>query len=170
MSLECPREHDIVTATLARGWPDQCDEALQAHARQCPICRDIVELVTSLRDERDCLQEVANVPGAGQVWWRAAVRARLEATQAAARPLTWLYGVAGACASGLLIASVGLLWPPVRHASVWVSAHASTTSVDWSVVATAFTPFAQSSGFVLVGAATCVVLAPLALYLALSDE
>lgn len=168
MAPECPREHDVVTAMLGRGWPDQCDEALRAHATRCPICRDIVDLVSSLRDERDSLYEAVSVPAAGQVWWRAAIRARLEATQAAARPLTWLYGTAGACAAGLLIAAVGLLWPSVHYDSIWVNAW--TTGVDWGGVATMFTTLALRSGVVLLGAAMCIVAAPLALYLALSDD
>ena len=113
-----------------------------------------------------------SVPAAGQVWWRAAIRARLEATQTVARPLTWLYGVSGACVLGLLVAVVGWLWPPVQQAATWIGAH--TWSFTWGVnlgeAASALSPLAQTTGFLVLGAAACLVLAPIALYLALSDD
>lgn len=169
-STECPREHDVVAAILAQRWPHQCDDALQAHAMQCQVCRDLVEVMSLLREERDSLHEDVSVPAAGQVWWRAAVRARLEATQAAARPLTWLYGTAGACAIGLVVASVGLLWPPVQHASAWVSIPSWLPGLGLGGAGTMITALAQTTGLLILGAVACLVLAPLALYLALSDD
>jgi len=167
---ECPREHDVVAAILARRWPHQCDDALQAHATQCHVCRDLIDVMSLLREERDSLHEDVSVPAAGQVWWRAAVRARLEATQAAARPLTWLYGSAGACAIGLAVASIGLLWPPVQNASAWVSIPSWLPGLGLREAAMMIAPLAQTTGLLVLGAVACLVLAPLALYLALSDE
>jgi hypothetical protein len=49
------------------------------------------------------------------VWWRAAVRARLEEAQAAARPVTWAQGVTGATLFGVSCAAVILTWPALRR-------------------------------------------------------
>ena len=40
------------------------------------------------------------VPAAGQVWWRSAIRARAEASRAAASPMVWLQALTGAGAAG----------------------------------------------------------------------
>jgi hypothetical protein len=69
-----------------------------------------------------------HVPAAGQIWWRSAVRARLEAAQAATRPMTWLHGIAGACAIGLTWALAGVVWPSVRELAAWLAAQ--TFGVD----------------------------------------
>jgi hypothetical protein len=158
---------------FSRGWPDQHDEGLAAHARECQVCRDLVEVVSIMREERDSLQrEGVSVPAAGQVWWRAAIRARLEATQTASRPLNWLYGVSGACVLGLFVATLGLLWPPVLQTATWIGTHAWTFILGLSLggSATTLSPLAQTTGLVLIAAAACLLLAPVALYLALSDD
>ena len=53
------------------------------------------------------------VPAAGQIWWRAAVRARLESTHAAARPMTWMHGITGAIVIGAMLAVVTAVWPMI---------------------------------------------------------
>ena len=169
-NMECPREEDVIEAVLARALPGPSDDELQAHAHACEVCRDLVEVMSLLRDERDGLHENVSVPAAGQVWWRAAIRARLEATQAVARPLTWLYGTAGACAIGLVVATAGLLWPPVQHATAWVSLPSWTPGIGLGEAAPAIRMLAQTTGLLILGAVACIVLAPLALYLALSDD
>ena len=126
----CPREHEVMESLFSRGWPDQHDEGLAAHARECQVCRDLVEVVSIMRDERASMQrDGANVPAAGQVWWRAAIRARLEATQTASRPLNWLYGVSGAVVLGLFVATLGLLWPPVQQAAAWIGTSACSCDI-----------------------------------------
>jgi hypothetical protein len=120
-----------------------------------------------MTEDRDVRRDV-RIPAAGQVWWRAAVRARLEAVHAASRPLTWLNGVAGAVACGLLIAVVGMAWPFVRETVGWLG----TVVFMGSVVETAMRVTAvlnQTIAIVLLAAA-CLVLTPLALFFALSDD
>ena len=88
MSATCLRETELVTALVERR--DDID-ALTSHAEACQGCREVVMVMRLMSEDRDARREV-RVPAAGQVWWRAAVRARLEAVHAAARPLTWLHG------------------------------------------------------------------------------
>jgi len=172
---ECPREQDVINAIVTGRWPDRCDESLSAHAAECAICEELVEVTSVLRLDREGLHEEMSLPSAGQVWWRAAVRARLEASQRVARPFSWLFGVSVACAVGLTFAVVQLLWSPMQLAwgssssGVW----ASWFDFEFSRLLLALTnlgPLATTGVFVLLGAAACLLLAPLALYFALSDE
>lgn len=115
MSLPtCPHEPAVIRAVGEGGWPDGVEPALRAHVADCAVCRDTVAVATVLR-EADAAEDV-HVPNAAQMWWRLAVRARLEREQAAARPLVWWQGVAGACGVGLALTAAGRSWPRVAGA------------------------------------------------------
>jgi hypothetical protein len=173
---ECPREQDVINAIVSGRWPHHCDETLQTHALECRVCKELIDLASVLRLEREGLHDEMSVPSAGQVWWRAAIRARLDASQQVARPLSWLFGVSVACAIGLAIAVVELLWSPVRHALASAAPSAWTPSFGFGDLArllpnlTNLAPLTTTGAFLLLGAVACLVLAPLALYFALSDE
>jgi hypothetical protein len=155
---------------LASHGPVACDDGLRRHAEACDVCRDVMTIARLLQDDREAARGDVPVPAAGQVWWRAAVRARLEAAQAAARPMTWLYGIAGACAAGLAATVLGLGWPSIVRAAAWLGARASAITPEPPAVAELATAAAQRSlPFALVAAA-CLILAPLVLYLASSDD
>src|SRR5215211_7083941 len=108
---DCPHEHGVVNAVLSGRWPEGCDESLVAHAKQCVTCRDVASVSLLLREDNDHSRFEMHVPAAGQVWWRAAVRARLESTQAATRPITWMHGITGAIALGVTLAALSAFWP-----------------------------------------------------------
>lgn len=178
-AIECAREADVLEAVLRRQLdPDRADEAgwlhgvedLRRHVGQCEICADVVAVATLLREDREIARHDVRVPAAGQVWWRAAVRARLDGAHAAARPLTWAQGIAGASAVGVGVAVIGIAWPTVDRAAGWLGSHA------WSIGPAALAIVDVVSAAVLhslpfaIAAAAGMVLAPLALYLALSDD
>ncbi len=172
---ECPREQDVINAIVSGHWPDRCDETLPAHVTECAICQELVEVAGVLHVEREGLHEEMSVPSAGQVWWRAAIRARLEASQQVARPLSWMFGLSVACAAGLAIAGVELLWSPVQRAlgsttGSWTTWFGLGEITRMLPTLADLTPLTMTGGFVLLGAAACLLLAPLALYFALSDE
>jgi hypothetical protein len=173
---QCPDEHGVITAILAGRWPDQCDETLQAHAAQCEVCGELVEVVSLLRVDRKQLHDEMRVPSAGQIWWRAAIRARLEASQQVARPLSWVFGVLVACVAGLALAVAELLWSPIQSAlrsttaSGWTTSFGISEITGWLPSMSDLTPLATTGVLVVLGAAACLVLAPIALYFALSDE
>ena len=73
---ECPQEQLVVNAVLAGAWPHRCDDDLVAHAAACEVCREVAAVAVLLRDDLDSSRIETHVPAAGQVWWRAAVRAR----------------------------------------------------------------------------------------------
>ena len=174
--IDCAREAEVLAAVLRRQLDRRPDAAcldggeLRAHIEQCEICADVAAVASLLREERDIARHDVHVPAAGQVWWRAAVRARLDGAHAAARPLTWAQGVAAASAVGVCVAVIGIVWPTIDRAAGWVAGHA------WSAGPAALTMIEIVSGAVqrslpfAIGAAAAMVLAPLALYLALSDD
>ncbi len=171
---ECPRESDVIGAIIAGRWPDQCDETLHAHVAQCQVCGEVVGVASLLRLDRNDLHDEITVPAAGQVWWRAAIRTRLEASQKATRPLSWAFGISVACIAGLALAAVELLWAPVQSAfrstAPWTITFGVSEMTRWLPAFSDLTPLTMTGVFVVLGAAACLVLAPLALYFALSDE
>ena len=165
----CAHEHDAVAAVLNRRWETAPDD-LKRHAAECEMCREVVAVASVLSADRERARYEARVPAAGQVWWRAAVRARLEAAQTAARPLTWLQGIAGACAVGLVCALIGILWPSLRETASWLTFETlglDSRIVDVAALVTAAMQRSLSLAFFV---AACIVLAPVALYFALSDD
>ena len=169
---ECPREHQVVNAVLAGAWPHRSEEQLVAHAQMCEVCREVASVSLLLRDDLDSSRIEAHVPAAGQVWWRAAVRARLESTQAATRPMTWMHAITAATVLGVFLAALTALWPRVPAV---VNVIRSVSGHFWPSpdVSTAIAGgLAQSATIGLVGlvAAALLLLAPLAVYFALSDD
>ena len=68
---ECPREQDVINAIVTGRWPDRCDESLCVHAAECAVCKELIEVTSVMRLDRDGLHEEMSLPSAGQVWWRA---------------------------------------------------------------------------------------------------
>ena len=166
---ECPHEPVVVSLVMAGRWPDAAGEELRAHVRECTVCVDVVEIAMALRMDYDAFGRDVRVPSAGQVWWRAAVRARMEAAQAAARPITWLQGVAAACAAAVGCAVLAVTWPSVRTVAGWF-VRAATGFDPLSVSAPIRAVVEQSLPLVL-SVAALVVLGPLAvLFFALSSD
>jgi hypothetical protein len=166
--IECPREADVVAAALGRRW--EAADGLKEHAMQCDVCGDVLAIASLLSAEQDQMRRDVYVPAAGQVWWRAAVRARLDAAHTAARPLTWLHGIAGACAVGLFYAVAGIMWPSMLDAASWFTMQALGMDSRLGDVAVLMTAAFQRSLPLAFVAAACLVLAPVALYFVFSDD
>jgi hypothetical protein len=174
-SQVCVREVEVVEAVLGRRWPEGCDDELRQHASACPVCADVLTVTVALRDDfnstRDELQQRGYpLPSAGQIWWRAAVQARADATRAAARPLVWGYGIAAACVAGLLGTGAAFLWPSAQSGleQMEILAARITPRADRAADALMATVQAQLP-LILVGAA-CLLAAPIAVYLALRED
>ena len=63
----------------------------------------------------------ASPPSSAIVWWRAQMRARQEAAQAAGRPITIVHGLAIACFCGLALSLAGTLIAGVRGSAGWLA-------------------------------------------------
>jgi hypothetical protein len=166
---ECPREEQVVKAVLSGAWPEMTDQELTIHAAQCDICGEVATVATLLRQENERARRDVQVPAAGQVWWRAAIRARLEATQAATQPMTWLHGITAACTVGAALAILSITWPSITYGASWVKAQVMNASPNGEVAGLVSMALGQSLVLALVAAA-CLVLAPVVLYFALSDD
>jgi hypothetical protein len=169
MTADCPREQQVVNAVLAGSWPERCDESLVTHASACATCKEVARVSVLLREDADSSRIEVHVPAAGQVWWRAAVRARLESTQAAARPMGWMHAITAAIVLGVFLAIVTAVWPFVPG----VLQTLRTASADFfpsTTVATAIAGGLAQTVAIGVAAAALLLLAPLALYFVFSRD
>lgn len=168
MTSECAREAEVVSAVLSGAWPGQCDEALTAHASKCESCGEVAAVATVLREAAEHERRDVQVPVAGQVWWRAAVRARLEASHAATQPMTWLHGITAAMFIGVMLAVAGMAWPSI--AAGFDAAKSVGVTLFTSEAATAMAGPLRTTLLIALAAGAVLVIAPIAIYLALSDE
>lgn len=167
-SIECTHEDRVVSAVLSGHWPPE-DDALVAHAQHCEICREVVEVAVVLRADHDQARREVHVPVAGQVWWRSAVRARLESTQAATRPMAWLHGVTAAITLGIMLAIVGLAWPTIVVGADWAR-ESVLPLVASGEVSGVVSGVLRQSVMIAVAAAACLLVAPVLLYFVLSND
>jgi hypothetical protein len=152
-TVDCWREAQVISAIISGRWPHGVEDDLRVHAESGATCREVVDVASILRIDRLASADVP-VPAAGQVWWRAAIRARAEQAGAAARPMIWLQAGIGAAAAGLAAAGVSIMWP--RVSAMWVSpVHVATLQESL--------PFLLAIG---VG----VIAAPIAFYLAVPRD
>lgn len=168
MSIECAREAEVVNAVLAGAWPDRCDDALTAHASHCEICAEVAAVAAVIREASEHERRDMQVPVAGQVWWRAAVRARLEASHAATQPMTWLHGISAALCIGVMLAVVGTAWPSIATGLGAAKTAGATLLTSEAVMAMAGP--VRATLLIALAAGAVLVIAPIAIYLALSDE
>jgi len=161
---ECAREREVVRAVLSRGSGPSDD--LRSHADSCEVCRGVMSLATALRDDRDEALGDLRLPAAGQIWWRSALRAHAEAAAAARRPMVWLQGIAAASGAGVIAAFLTLGWPSIYAAAVAVAALPATFAPEVSPLVEVLRPVLPLALAIV----AFLVLTPLVVYLALSDE
>jgi hypothetical protein len=166
---ECAREHQVVEAVLAGRWPERADEALVAHARDCEVCGEVAGLALLIHDDHERARYEVHIPAAGQVWWRAAIRARLESTQTAMRPMTWMHAVTAAITIGLLLAGLTAAWPMLSPLGDRVLALA-LGFIPNAEVASALASGLRQMAIVGLIAVAVLVAAPLAVYYVLSGD
>jgi hypothetical protein len=169
---ECAREPEVIERVLCAQGTIVLGDELQGHVEGCPVCGDLLKVIDMLHQDHARAAADVTVPAAGQVWWRAAVRARLEAAQAAARPMTWATGMTGATLVGVTCAVVLLTWPALRRmiALTW----GGWTQL-WDVSAVPLLPpivaaLERSLPLALVVIAAVVLTPLLVLYFALAGE
>jgi hypothetical protein len=168
-SVDCPHETSVVNAVLSGAWPHHCDEALVGHAATCETCCEIASVAVLLREDVEHSRIEAHLPAAGQVWWRAAVRARLESTQAATQPITWMHGITAATVLGVCLAALTAAWPWLPAVANMILAMA-TNYLPSPEVTAAIAGGLRLSVLLGVFAAAFMIIAPLAIYFALSDD
>ncbi len=146
---ECFREPDVVEAVRAGEWPGRAEPALRDHVASCAVCAEVLAVALAFQVDAEDVSGV-RIPTAARVWWRAGIRARQDAAQKASRPMTIVGGIGAASGVGLAAAAIALGW------SMFSSGWQNAVSVPMIAVLAG-------------GAATAVVLVPIALYFALSE-
>jgi hypothetical protein len=169
-AAECVHEAVVVEAVLRGTWPSRCDQSLVAHANDCDICKDVAAIAALMHDDSERARYDVQVPAAGQVWWRSAIRARMESTEAAMRPMTVMQGITAAIALGVLLAVGTLAWPMLPPWGERAWAFAITFFPNAEVAASLAGGLRQSALLGLLGAVLLVLAPLLAIYVALSRE
>jgi len=142
---ECCHEGDLVAAVTSGRWPSAVDQEIREHVASCPVCADVLQVAEAMTAiEQETLADT-RLPAAGQVWWRAQVRARHEAAAVAARPVMVAQAVGAAAAVGLVAGVVSWQWTAIAHAAF-----------DLGLIA-------------WLGVAMAAVLGPLAIYAAVRE-
>jgi hypothetical protein len=94
---DCRHETAILDEIEAGRWPAESPAALREHAASCAVCADVALVAAEIRatDATDAAGAATMaLPSAGQVWWRAELRARHEAARLAQRPVVAVQVVA----------------------------------------------------------------------------
>jgi hypothetical protein len=106
----CSHEADVIEASVRTGMTQVDSPGLREHLKVCADCREVLHLVEALRTSERLAAAEAGLPTASQVWWRARVRARLEAAHCAERPISVVQSLAAAIVAGVAASIVGLGW------------------------------------------------------------
>lgn len=170
--VECAREHDVLEALAADASLETWSGDLRAHAGACPICGDLVAVALPLLQEQRAATSEAHPPSSGIVWWRAQMRARQEAAQAATRPITVVQGLA-AVAGAAVFAMLLSITAPVL--SGWYKGLGLFGGLreGFRLPQVELSSLMPSTGAGLLLAAACLfclLLGPLAVYFAFGDE
>ena len=145
---------------------------LRAHVAACAICSDVAAIAGAIDESRVEICAYAVIPDSGRVWWLAQRRARLEAAEAASRPMTVAQVVALACALGLLGAYFRAVsaWfqSALRSALRWIAS--SIAGFDAKAFLLAATALVAEHGALVLAMAVVLLLVPTAVYLALGKD
>ena len=168
--VDCCREDDVLDALSSGRWPDRTDDGLRAHVAGCAVCTDVVAVASAVLEVRDTEPTDIQIPSSAVMWWRAQMRARQEAARDAARPINvaQVVGLTSVVALGI-VALVAL--------SPWLGGVLGSWMHD--VLGAAPRPTTAEGGFslagwmvpvVILGLGVWLVLAPLAIYFAVSED
>jgi hypothetical protein len=165
---DCEFEADALAAALQSRWPDQVDAQLRAHVAECPICSDVVAIASAIDDARTEVRAHAVIPDSGAVWWRAQLRARREAAEAAGRPITAAQLIAFASAVGLLGACFGAASTWFQSAFRSIASHLG--GIDAKAFLSSATTMLSQHGALALGAAAMLFLVPTVVILTLRRD
>ena len=104
--IECPYESDVLLMVSTGRWPERVPAELRDHAAHCDLCNELAVAATAV-EEASSPELVPALPSSGTVWWRAQLRARQEAVQEVARPITAVHALAFAALVGIVGAVFG---------------------------------------------------------------
>ncbi|HZR22822.1 MAG TPA: hypothetical protein VFA59_04485 [Vicinamibacterales bacterium] len=106
---------------------------------------DDLALAAALKEDHETLAASAPVPPPALVFWRATIRARADAARVAERPITFAQSFAATCVIAVALMAVGAIWNEMPSL---VTQHAL---------------------MIVLTLAFCLLVAPIAVFVALSD-
>ena len=152
-SLDCTREAEILDAITAGRWAEGVDSELHAHASQCATCADLAAVASAIAEDAAVAMKRAPLPSSGLVWWRMQRRVLAESTQNAARTVSIVQVATLAITAFAVLAILGGL----TLMKGWDRWFHTILNPQWNAP-------------LLVALATCLLLAPFALYYAITEE
>jgi hypothetical protein len=161
LKLDCQFEAEVLAGVLESRWPEGFEAHLREHISKCATCSDVVTIAGAFECDREDLRSCAIVPDSGRVWWLAQVRARREAIQDAARPITVAQMIAFGCAAGALGACFGAT-------STWFQN--ALRSIRLSTVIPSATALLAGHAVLAIGMAAVLLLVPAAVYFAIGRD
>lgn len=153
--LSCPRETELLDA-LAHG--QQPDEDLAAHLTSCAACTELHAVAGAIFDDASMAMREAPIPSSGGVWWRIERRVREEAALTATRTVSVVQIATVVAAAALAILLLGGL-PAI---AMWIG------NLDLPLPAKSGSTFWTLP--LIFGIATFLLLAPVAIYFAVTEE
>lgn len=156
---DCTREQELLDR-LALG--QQPHGELASHVAACAQCGELLAVASAIVDDASAAMRHAPIPSSGGVWWRIERRAREEATRTATRTVSFVQIATVVAAAAIAIVLLGGLptiatWIGTLDLSLPSLASQSGDSTFWSLP-------------LLLGLATLLTLAPVAIYFAVTEE
>ena len=118
MRYRCPQEDAVADALRQGHWHAGASDGLQAHARSCAICSEVVFVAQFLRESRAGSLEAASFQSPGALWWRAQLRRRYNEVNRAERPIALVEKLSLIC---IPLACVGLAAWQWTKVYAWLS-------------------------------------------------
>lgn len=170
--IECEFEADVLSAAIQSRWPERVDAELREHAKACAICSDVAAVASAIECAREetapCAAVPDTLPDSGRVWWKAQMRARREAVEAAGRPITAIQVAAFACAIALMGACTGATSSWFQAGLKWT--WASITGFDVKAFIPYATALIEGHGLLAACMVAMVFGVPVAVYLAIGKD
>lgn len=159
--MNCERELEIVSALMDGRWPEGCDPSLVAHTATCALCAELLTVAGAVRKEHQLALQEAVPPPSGLVWWRAQRRARQEALATASRAITTVQATTVSLAAVIALTVIGF----TRETWLgWMGRISDVLYFGGYDLAPATTLMLG------IGLAATVLLAPVAVWLAVSHD
>jgi predicted anti-sigma-YlaC factor YlaD len=151
--VDCTREAEILEAITTGRWAQGGDAELRAHAKECPACADLASVASAIAEESAVAMRQAHVPSSGLVWWRMQRRVQAESAENAKRAVSIVQvATLAATAFAVLVILGGLSL--LKNWNQWM---VTFTAPQWNMP-------------LILAAATCLLLAPFAVYYAVTEE
>ena len=83
----CPQESELTSLLRQGGWPQAAPAELHAHVDSCPACSAHAGLLAGLDHLRAQSMTQPRLTPPGQIWWRAQLRRKYQASVRLRRPL-----------------------------------------------------------------------------------